>query len=162
MAGVRSAGILVFRSAGDAREVLIAHMGGPFWSRKDAGAWSIPKGECEPGEDELVAARREFTEELGVPVPAGRLSALGSARQSSGKVVTVWAVEGDVDVAAVVPGTFQLEWPKGSGVMREFPEVDRAAWVDVATAREKLVKGQRVFLDRLDGLDPLGSVADLP
>jgi predicted NUDIX family NTP pyrophosphohydrolase len=152
MAGVSSAGILVFRGAAGAREVLIAHMGGPFWARKDAGAWSIPKGECEPGEDELSAARREFAEELGLPVPDGDLAPLGSARQSSGKVVTIWAVRGDLDVAAVVPGMFSMEWPKGSGAMREFPEVDRADWFDLHTAQEKLVKGQRVFLDRVAGL----------
>jgi predicted NUDIX family NTP pyrophosphohydrolase len=152
MAGVRSAGILVFRGAGERREVLIAHMGGPFWSRKDDGAWSIPKGECEPGEDELVAARREFTEELGLPVPAGELLPLGSAKQSSGKVVTVWAVEGDLDPAAVVPGTFELEWPRGSGTLREFPEVDRVGWFDLTAARAKLVKGQRVFVDRVAAL----------
>jgi predicted NUDIX family NTP pyrophosphohydrolase len=152
MAGVRSAGILVFRGAGERREVLIAHMGGPFWARKDDGAWSIPKGECEPGEDEQAAARREFTEELGLPVPAGELVALGSAKQSTGKIVTIWAVEGDLDPAAVVPGTFELEWPRGSGRMREFPEVDRAAWHGLTAARTKLVKGQRVFLDRVGEL----------
>ena len=149
MAGVRSAGILVFRGVGEQREVLIAHMGGPFWSRKDDGAWSIPKGECEPGEDELVAARREFAEELGLPVPAGELLPLGSAKQSTGKVVTVWAVEGDLDPAAVVPGTFELEWPRGSGTLREFPEVDRVGWFGLTVARAKLVKGQRVFVDRV-------------
>lgn len=149
MAGVRSAGILVFRGSGDQREVLIAHMGGPFWARKDDGAWSIPKGECDPGEDELAAARREFTEELGLPVPAGDLLSLGSARQSTGKVVSVWAVEGDLDPAAVVPGTFEMEWPRGSGQTREFPEVDRVAWYGLAIGRAKLVKGQRVFLDRV-------------
>jgi predicted NUDIX family NTP pyrophosphohydrolase len=149
MAGVRSAGILVFRGDGERREVLIAHMGGPFWARKDDGAWSIPKGECEPDEDELAAARREFTEELGLPVPAGDLLPLGSAKQSTGKVITVWAVRGDLDPAAVVPGTFELEWPRGSGHLREFPEVDRAAWYGLTVARAKLVKGQRVFLDRM-------------
>lgn len=149
MAGVRSAGILVFRGTGDQSEVLIAHMGGPFWARKDDGAWSIPKGECDPGEDELAAARREFTEELGLPVPAGDLLSLGSARQSTGKVVSVWAVEGDLDPAAVVPGTFEMEWPRGSGQTKEFPEVDRVAWYGLTVARAKLVKGQRVFLDRV-------------
>jgi predicted NUDIX family NTP pyrophosphohydrolase len=149
MAGVRSAGILLFRGAGAEREVLIAHMGGPFWARKDAGAWSIPKGECEPGEDELAAARREFQEELGLPVPAGELVPLGSERQSTGKVVTVWALAGDLDPAAVVPGTFEMEWPRGSGRLREFPEVDRAGWFDLPTARAKLVGGQRAFLDRV-------------
>ena len=149
MAGVHSAGILLFRGVGAEREVLIAHMGGPFWARKDAGAWSIPKGECEPGEDEIAAARREFEEELGLPVPPGELVSLGSERQSSGKVVTVWALAGDLDPAAVVPGTFEMEWPKGSGRLREFPEVDRAGWFDLAQARAKLVGGQRVFLDRV-------------
>jgi predicted NUDIX family NTP pyrophosphohydrolase len=149
MAGVRSAGILLFRGAGAEREVLIAHMGGPFWARKDAGAWSVPKGECEPGEDEIAAARREFEEELGLPVPPGELVPLGSERQSSGKVVTVWALAGDLDPAAVVPGTFEMEWPRGSGRLREFPEVDRAAWFDLTQARAKLVGGQRVFLDRV-------------
>jgi predicted NUDIX family NTP pyrophosphohydrolase len=149
MAGVRSAGVLLFRGAGAQVEVLIGHMGGPFWARKDAGAWSIPKGECEPGEDELTAARREFQEELGLPVPSGPLLPLGSARQSTGKVVTVWALEGDLDPAAVVPGTFEMEWPRGSGRLREFPEIDRVGWFDVGQAREKLVGGQRVFLDRV-------------
>jgi predicted NUDIX family NTP pyrophosphohydrolase len=153
MAGVRSAGVLLFRGAGAQLEVLIGHMGGPFWARKDAGAWSIPKGECEQDEDELTAARREFQEELGLPVPAGRLLPLGSARQSTGKVVTVWALEGDLDPAAVVPGTFEMEWPRGSGRLREFPEIDRVGWFDVEQAREKLVGGQRVFLDRVIELE---------
>jgi predicted NUDIX family NTP pyrophosphohydrolase len=149
MAGVRSAGVLVFRGVGERREVLLAHMGGPFWARKDAGAWSVPKGVIEAGEDDLTAARREFQEELGLPVPDGELLPLGTAKQSGGKTIVVWAVEGDLDPAAVVPGTFELEWPRGSGRVREFPEVDRVAWFDLATARDKLVKGQRPFLDRI-------------
>lgn len=149
MVAKRSAGILVFRRSNGQVEVLIAHMGGPLWARKDAGAWSIPKGEYEPDETAEAAARREFQEELGLPVPAGDLIDLGEVKQSSGKIVTVWALEGDLDPALVVPGTFEMEWPRGSGVRREFPEVDRAAWFDPATAREKLVKGQREFLDRL-------------
>jgi predicted NUDIX family NTP pyrophosphohydrolase len=149
MAGVRSAGILLYRGAGADLEVLIAHMGGPFWARKDAGAWSIPKGECEQGEDEQAAAHREFQEELGLPVPPGTLVALGAAKQSSGKVVTAWALAADLDPAAIVPGTFEMEWPRGSGRTREFPEVDRVAWVDLTQARQKLVGGQRPFLDRL-------------
>lgn len=144
----RSAGILLFRRAPTGVEVLIAHMGGPFWARKDDGAWSIPKGECEPGEDDVIAARREFTEELGLPVPDGALVALGEVKQS-GKVVVAWALEADLDPAAVVPGTFELEWPRGSGRKREFPEVDRVEWYGLDTARDKLVKGQRPFLDRL-------------
>jgi predicted NUDIX family NTP pyrophosphohydrolase len=149
MAAKRSAGILVFRRTNGQVEVLIAHMGGPLWARKDAGAWSVPKGEYEPDETAEAAARREFQEELGLPVPAGDLIDLGEVKQSSGKIVTVWALEGDLDPALVVPGTFQMEWPRGSGVMRDFPEIDRAAWFDLATAREKLVTAQREFLDRL-------------
>lgn len=124
-------------------------MGGPFWARKDLGAWSIPKGEYEPeAEDAEAAASREFAEELGLPVPAGRWLPLGEVRYSK-KVLTVWAVEGDLDPAAVVPGTFQLEWPPRSGRLAEFPEVDRAEWFDTSTARDKLVAGQRPCLDRL-------------
>src|SRR5262249_3805829 len=148
-AAERSAGILLYRRSGLRVEVLLGHMGGPFWARKDAGAWSLPKGLYEPDEDPLDAARREFTEELGLPAPAGTLVELGAARQSSGKVVTVGAVEGDLDPAAGVPGTFTWGWPRGSGRLREFPEVDRADWFGLDDARDKLVSGQRVFLDRL-------------
>jgi len=139
----------VYRRTGPRVEVLLGHMGGPFWARKDAGAWSLPKGLCEPDEDALDAARREFTEELGLPAPDGPPVELGAARQPSGKVVSIWAVEGDLDPAEVLPGTFTLEWPRGSGRIREFPEVDRAGWFGLAEARDKLVAGQRVFLDRL-------------
>ena len=149
MAGKRSAGILLFRRAGGQVEVLLGHMGGPFWQRKDAGAWSVPKGEYEPEEDPAAAARREFEEELGLPVPAGELIELGDVRQTGGKVVTVWAVEGDLDPDDVVPGTFTMEWPKGSGRLQEFPEVDRVAWLGLDEARGKLVTAQRAFLDRL-------------
>jgi predicted NUDIX family NTP pyrophosphohydrolase len=149
VAGKRSAGILLFRRAGGQVEVLLGHMGGPFWQRKDAGAWSVPKGEYEPEEDPVAAARREFEEELGLPVPAGELIELGDVRQTGGKVVTVWAVEGDLDPDDVVPGTFAMEWPKGSGRLQEFPEVDRVAWLGLDEAREKLVTTQRAFLDRL-------------
>lgn len=130
-------------------EVLLGHMGGPFWARRDAGAWSVPKGEYEPDEEPLAAARREFQEELGLPVPAGDLVDLGSVTQSGGKVVTVWAVEADLDPGEVTPGTFTMEWPKGSGRVAEFPEVDRAAWFDLRDAGERIVAAQRVFLDRL-------------
>ena len=139
----------MYRRTGPRVEVLLGHMGGPFWARKDAGAWSLPKGLCEPDEDALDAARREFTEELGLPAPDGPPVELGAARQPSGKVVSIWAVEGDLDPAEVLPGTFTLEWPRGSGRIREFPEVDRAGWFGLAEARDKLVAGQRVFLDRL-------------
>lgn len=126
-------------------------MGGPFWARKDLGAWSIPKGEYEPEtEDARVAASREFTEELGLQVPDGAWRPLGEMRYSSGKkVLTAWAVEGDLDPAAVAPGTFELEWPPRSGRFAQFPEIDRAQWFDTATARDKLVAGQRPCLDRL-------------
>jgi predicted NUDIX family NTP pyrophosphohydrolase len=149
MPAKRSAGILLFRGHAAALEVLLGHMGGPFFARRDAGAWSIPKGEYEPDETPEAAARREFTEELGLPVPAGALLPLESLRQSSGKVVTVWALAGDLDPEQVVPGTFELEWPRGSGRTQEFPEIDRAAWFGLHEAREKLVTGQRPFLDRL-------------
>ncbi len=148
----RSAGLLLHRSGPSGREVLIAHMGGPFWARKDEGAWSIPKGEHEPDEEPLAAARREFTEELGLPVPDGPLLELGEVRQSSAKRLTAWALEADVDPDAVVPGTFELEWPPRSGRVQAFPEVDRVAWVDVPTARAKLVRGQVALLDRLEEL----------
>jgi predicted NUDIX family NTP pyrophosphohydrolase len=149
VAGTRSAGVLLFRRAGGDVQVLLGHMGGPFWERRDTGAWSVPKGEYEAEEDPAAAARREFEEELGVPAPTAGLIELGTARQSGGKVVTVWAVESDLNPGDVVPGTFQMEWPKGSGTIREFPELDRVAWLTLEQARTKLVSGQRVFLDRL-------------
>lgn len=124
-------------------------MGGPFWVRRDAGGWSVPKGEYEPDEQPEAAARREFVEELGVPVPSGELVFLDEVRQSGGKVVTVWALEGDLDPDVVVPGTFEMEWPKGSGRLQAFPEVDRVEWFGLEQARAKLVKAQREFLDRL-------------
>ncbi|NIJ11855.1 putative NUDIX family NTP pyrophosphohydrolase [Saccharomonospora amisosensis] len=147
--GKRSAGILLYRLSGDRPEVLLGHMGGPFWARRDAGAWSVPKGEYDDTEQPLAAARREFGEELGLPVPGGRPVDLGEVRQGSGKLVRVWAVEGDLDPGAVVPGTFELEWPKGSGRVRSFPEVDRVGWFGLDVAAEKIVAGQRPFLDQL-------------
>lgn len=149
MAGKRSAGLLLFRKGEGGTEVLLGHMGGPFWARRDAGAWTVPKGEYEPDEEPEAAARREFQEELGLPVPDGEPVDLGSVRQSGGKVVTVWAVEGDLDPASVVFGTFRMEWPKGSGRIQEFPELDRIAWLDLDRARTLIVGGQREFLDRL-------------
>ncbi|MEU4092133.1 NUDIX domain-containing protein [Streptomyces sp. NPDC026673] len=147
----RSAGILLFRgTSGGPPEVLLGHMGGPFWSSKDTGAWTIPKGEYEPDETAEAAARREFLEELGLPVPEGRLLPLGENRQPNGKIVTVWALEGDLDTGLVRPGTFSVEWPRGSGLVREFPEVDRAAWFPLGPAAdEKILAAQRPFLDRL-------------
>ncbi|WNI18971.1 NUDIX domain-containing protein [Actinacidiphila sp. ITFR-21] len=152
MAAKHSAGILLFRRTGGADgdiEVLLGHMGGPFWARRDVGAWSVIKGEYEPDEPAQAAARREFREELGLPVPPGELIWLGEAKQPNGKTVTVWALEGDLDPALVVPGTFTMEWPRGSRRLQEFPEIDRAAWPALPEAREKIVSGQRVFLDRL-------------
>jgi predicted NUDIX family NTP pyrophosphohydrolase len=144
-----SAGVLLWRRGPDGVvEVLAGHMGGPFWARKDDGAWSIPKGEYGDGEDPLTVARREFEEELGSPVPAADLVPLGRIR-ASGKVLTIWAAEGDLDAAAAVSNTFPLEWPPRSGRIQEFPEIDRAAWFGVDEARAKLVKGQLPFLDRL-------------
>ena len=124
-------------------------MGGPFWARRDAGAWSVPKGEYEPEEEPEAAARREFAEELGLPVPPGPLLDLGSVRQSGGKTVTVWALAADLEPARVVPGTFVMEWPRGSGRLREFPELDRVAWLPLGAARDLVVGAQREFLDRL-------------
>jgi predicted NUDIX family NTP pyrophosphohydrolase len=145
----QSAGVLLHRHEGDALEVLLAHMGGPFWMKKDQGAWSIPKGEYEPGDDPLIAAQREFEEELGSAPPFATYRPLGSIRQQGGKLVTVWALEGDFDASAAVSNTFEIEWPPGSGLLRSFPEVDRADWFTLDVARTKLVKGQIPFLDRL-------------
>lgn len=149
-----SAGILVYRrSGGEAErlvsEVLIGHPGGPLWARKDDGAWTIPKGECDPDELPADAARREFTEETGLAVPGGELLELGTSRQASGKLVAVWAVEGDVDADRCSSNHFEMDWPPRSGRRASFPEIDRLAWFDLATARTKLLVGQRVFLDRL-------------
>ncbi|MEU2544347.1 NUDIX domain-containing protein [Streptomyces roseolus] len=152
MAVGRSAGLLVFRrsAAGDGGiEVLIGHMGGPFWARREEAAWSVPKGEYGPEETPKDAARREFREELGLPVPEGEWLGLGEVRQAGGKTVTAWAVEGDLDPAAVVAGTFSMEWPPRSGVLAEFPELDRVGWFTVEAAEARLVAGQREFLERL-------------
>jgi predicted NUDIX family NTP pyrophosphohydrolase len=150
----RSAGILLYRVAGGAPEVLLVHPGGPYWARKDAGAWSIPKGEHEDGEDPQSCALREFEEETGVELPPGELAELGSVKQKGGKLVTAWAAEGDLDAGAVASNTFTMEWPPRSGRTAEFPEIDRAGWFEIETAREKLVPAQTEFLDRL--LERLG------
>jgi predicted NUDIX family NTP pyrophosphohydrolase len=145
-----SAGLLLFRRTPDGvTEVLIGHMGGPFWAGRSAAAWSIPKGEYAADEPPEAAARREFEEELGLPAPDGPWIALGENRQRGGKTVTVWAVRADLDPARAVPGTFTMEWPRGSGVLREFPEIDRFGWFPLAEAEPLLVAGQRVFLARL-------------
>ncbi len=145
----RSAGVLLHRTRDGVVEVLIGHMGGPFWARKDAAGWSIPKGEAGPGEEPFAVALREFAEELGSPVPAEVFRDLGELRVSSGKVLTVWAAEGDLDAAACTSNPFELEWPPRSGRIQEFPEIDRAAWWGIDEARTKLVGGQVPFLDRL-------------
>jgi predicted NUDIX family NTP pyrophosphohydrolase len=150
----RSAGILLYRLAGDAPEVLLVHPGGPFWARRDAGVWSIPKGEYDESEDPQGCALREFEEETGSALPPGRLIELGEVRQKSGKLVTAWAAEGDLDADAVQSNTFTMEWPPRSGRTAEFPEIDRAGWFGVEEAREKLNPAQADFLDRL--LERLG------
>ncbi|MGE2835867.1 NUDIX domain-containing protein [Mycobacterium sp. SMC-4] len=144
-----SAGLLLFRDVDGVLEVLIGHPGGPFWARKDEAAWSIPKGEYDEGDDPWTVAQREFEEELGKPAPAGPRIDLGTLRQPSGKIITAFAVRGDLDLDGTYSNTFTLEWPRGSGKFTEFPEIDRVAWCDMATARTKLLKGQRPLLDRL-------------
>ncbi|MHA6793534.1 NUDIX domain-containing protein [Pseudonocardia bannensis] len=145
-----SAGILLYRFTGTgALEVLLGHMGGPFWARKDDHAWSIPKGEHDADEDPREAAAREFAEELGALPPDGPLVELGTVTQSGGKKVTAFALNGDFDAEHIRSNLFEMEWPRGSGRMRSFPEIDRAGWFDLETAATKLVKGQRPFLDRL-------------
>ena len=143
----RSAGVLLRRPGSG--ELLLVHPGGPFWARRDAGAWSIPKGEFTAEEDPEAAARREFLEELGVEAPAD-LRDLGTVRQKNGKEVRAFLGEGDLDVSAVVSNTFTMEWPPRSGKQAEFPEIDRAEWFAVEAAREMLVPAQAAFLDRLD------------
>lgn len=144
-----SAGILLHREGDGGTEVLIGHPGGPLWARKDDGAWSIPKGEYDSGEDPWQAAQREFAEELGLGVPGGAAVPLGVFRQPSGKTLTVFAVRADFDISRFRSNTFTLEWPRGSGRVREFPELDRVAWLPVQRARVKLLAGQRPILDRL-------------
>ena len=144
-----SAGLLLYRIADGGVEVLIGHPGGPFWARKDDGAWSIPKGEYAEGEDPWQAAQREFTEELGMPAPDGPRIELGTIKQPSGKVLTVFAVGGTLDVSDARSNTFDLEWPRGSGRMQAFPEIDRVGWFPIDAARTKLLKGHVAFLDRL-------------
>jgi predicted NUDIX family NTP pyrophosphohydrolase len=143
----RSAGVLLFRRKPDL-EVFLVHPGGPFWAKKDLGAWSIPKGEYAEGEDPLAAALREFEEETGVAI-RGEFLALGEVRQAGGKIVQAWALERELDAGAIRSNTFEMEWPPRSGRMRAFPEVDRAAWFPVSAAAEKLIPAQAAFLTRL-------------
>jgi predicted NUDIX family NTP pyrophosphohydrolase len=144
-----SAALLLYRVVDGAVEVLIGHPGGPFWARKDDGAWSIPKGEYVEGEDPWSAAQREFQEELGKEPPDGPRVEFAPLRQPSGKIITAYAVRGDLDLDGTVSNTFELEWPKGSGKVREYPEIDRVGWFSVAEARSKLLKGQCPLLDQL-------------
>jgi len=146
-----SAGLLLFRRRVGALEVFLAHPGGPFWKGRDEGAWTIPKGVLDPGEDPLAAARREFAEETGV-VAVGPFMALGSVKQRAGKVVHAWAWEGDADAERVTSNTSRTEWPRGSGRWLTFPEVDRCAWLDPAAARRKINPAQAAFIDRLEAL----------
>ena len=144
----KSAGILVYRKRAEAMEVLLVHPGGPFWARRDAGAWSIPKGEYSDDEDSQAAARREFTEETGWTIES-ELRPLGEIRQKAGKAVTAFASEGDFDPASLDSNRFEMEWPPKSGRRASFPEVDRAGWFSLDEAREKMIEGQRPLLDRL-------------
>jgi predicted NUDIX family NTP pyrophosphohydrolase len=147
---VLSAGLLVHRLDPDgSRSVLLAHPGGPFWARKDLGAWTIPKGEYAADEEPLAAAHREFREEVGLDPPPGPELALGERRQPSGKRLTVWAIEGDLDLTDACSNEITMEWPRGSGRTITFPEVDRVDWFELAAAREKILRGQAPFLDDL-------------
>jgi predicted NUDIX family NTP pyrophosphohydrolase len=144
----QSAGLLMFRRRGASLEFLLVHPGGPFFQRKDLGAWSIPKGEYQDGEEPLEAAKREFAEETGI-VPLGEFLPLGKVKQSGGKIVTAWAFEGNCEADKIRSNTFSIEWPPKSGKMREFPEVDRAEWFPLELARTKILNAQAAFLDRV-------------
>jgi predicted NUDIX family NTP pyrophosphohydrolase len=149
--GRTSAGILLWRRRDGGIEVLLGHPGGPFFARKDAGVWSVPKGEVAPDDADLEAvARREFEEETGLPAPDGPTIDLGEVRQSGGKLVRCWAIEGDLDPATSVSNTFEMEWPPRSGRTQAFPEIDRVAWFDPASARVAINTAQATFLDRLE------------
>lgn len=156
MAAKHSAGILLFRRAAGELQVLLVHPGGPYWAKRDEGAWTIPKGECEEGEEPLVCALRELGEELGAApdLDPEALIELGSVRQKSGKVVEAWAAEADFDPAELASNAFELEWPPRSGELRSFPEVDRAGWFGPPAARRKLLAAQAELVDRL--LEHLG------
>jgi predicted NUDIX family NTP pyrophosphohydrolase len=145
----KSAGILLHRNGARGREVLLVHPGGPFWARKEQGAWSIPKGEYDPGEEPLAAAKREFEEELGTAAPDGEAHDLGEVRQRSGKLVRAWALEGDLDPAQITSNTCKLEWPPRSGKLIDIPEVDRGEWFALDQAKEKINPAQQALLDRL-------------
>jgi predicted NUDIX family NTP pyrophosphohydrolase len=145
----RSAGILLYRSTDGLLEVLLVHPGGPFYARKDLGTWGIPKGEYEPDEEPRACAIREFEEEIGQPPPPGPMIELGEIRQKNGKIVTAWALHGDLDADAIHSNTFTAEWPPRSGRMQDFPEIDRAAWLTLDAAAAKIIETQQPLLDRL-------------
>ena len=153
MPSKHSAGLVVHRRAKDGLEVLLVHPGGPFWAKKDLGAWSIPKGEIDPGEESepLLVARREFAEETGRPI-AGDFVPLEPVRQRGGKIVQAWAIEGDLDVSQLRSNSFTMEWPPRSGTFRSFPEVDRAEWFPIAEAKVRILTGQRPLLEQLEAL----------
>jgi predicted NUDIX family NTP pyrophosphohydrolase len=150
MAKKNSAGLLLYRRRGEL-EVFLVHPGGPFWAKKDAGAWSLPKGEIAEGEDPLDTAKREFTEETGFPID-GDFRPLDPVKQAGGKMVHAWAIEADCDAAQIRSNLFSLEWPPTSGKTREFPEVDRAAWFNIPEARKRIIPAQSGFLDQLTSL----------
>jgi predicted NUDIX family NTP pyrophosphohydrolase len=145
----RSAGLLVFKREWGELRVLLVHPGGPFWAKRDRASWSIPKGEYVEGEDARAVALREFEEETGIALGAGELLSLGEVRQAGGKIVTAWAVEGDIDPQKIVSNNFEMIWPPKSGRRQSFPEVDRAAWFTLDEAADKILDGQRPFLERL-------------
>ena len=148
----RSAGLLLYRGTGGSVEVLLVHPGGPFWARRDDGAWSIPKGEYGPGEDPRAVAEREFREELGTDAPGSDARDLGEVRQAGGKVVWAWAIPGDIDVSKILSNTFEMEWPPRSGQKKQFPEIDRIGWFGLPAAMKKIIAYQRPFLIELEKL----------
>jgi len=152
----KSAGLLLFREASGHLEVLLVHPGGPYWAKKDDGAWSIPKGELEENEDPLSAAKREFSEETGIVLAEGEAIPLETVRQPGGKLVYAWAMNRDLDPASLKSNTFSMEWPPKSGRHQEFPEIDRAAWFTVETARQKILKGQAPLLEQLQQVQRQG------
>ena len=154
----QSAGLLLYRFRDRTLEIFLVHPGGPFWAKKDTGAWSIPKGEAAAGEDLLTRARQEFAEETGFTA-AGAFRPLAPVKQAGGKIVHAWAVEGDCDADAIKSNTFTMEWPPHSGRVQSFPEIDRAAWFPLPAAREKINKGQAGLLDQLERLIAHGPVA---
>jgi predicted NUDIX family NTP pyrophosphohydrolase len=149
----KSAGLLLFRRRDNLLEVFLVHPGGPYWANNDLGSWSIAKGEYEEKENALEVAKREFLEETGCAVD-GEFIPLGQIKQPSGKIITAWALEGDCDAGSIASNTFSLEWPPKSGRMQEFPEVDRAEWFSIDSAKERILKGQRGFLEKLEKILP--------